>query len=369
MSNQDSSMQKYWLPLAMIGCVALGFIGRGFWDAAASPKSTSPFADKTQFDFIVGGPDPFWNTVVAGARAAADQYGVDLVVHTPSGKPADQTNELAEVEARGSSGVAISPIAPDEQSLLLSRLATKSLLVTFDNDAPQSLRHCYVGTNNYLAGKICAKAVEDALPEGGKIVVFIGDVERDNAKERLRGFHAQLVGENKMSDEEDYPLNQPYGEKWTVIQTYLDDQNPEQAQENVKQSLKDHPDIDCMVGLYGYNGPACLAVLKESDKLSDIKIVAFDEHDATLDGIAKGEIAATVVQGTYEYGFESVRLLTSLHNSNEHSIPLAGTGFVFLPCSVVTKDNLEEHRAKLAKRLEDNKSRVDSGKMAAKGVD
>ena len=108
-----------------------------------------------------------------------------------------------------------------------------------------------------------------------------------------------------------------------------------------------------MVGLYGYNGPACLKVLKERKLLGEIKIVAFDEHEATLDGIANGEIYATAVQGTYEYGFESVRLLASLYNSNEHSVPLGGAGFVFLPCSVVTKENVAEHRAKLAERVSD----------------
>ena len=218
-------------PLLIIGCLAVGFIARGYWDGKA--KATP--AGKPHFDFIVGGPDPFWNTAVAGARDAANEYGVELVVHTPSGKPADQTNVLAQVEAHGSSGVAISPIAPDDQSLLLSRLATKSLLVTFDNDAPQSLRHCYVGTNNYVAGKMCAKVVKRALPEGGKIVVFIGDVERENAKERLRGFHAHLVDDNTMSEDFDYPLDNPYGEKWTVVQTYLDGQDATQAEENVKR--------------------------------------------------------------------------------------------------------------------------------------
>ncbi len=366
MANDSTTQSKsIWLPLSLIGCLVVGFIARGYWESIAETKTTS--TGKPHFDFIVGGPDPFWDTVVAGAQAAADEYGVDLEVHTPSGRPADQTIELAKVESKGSNGVAISPIAPDEQSLLLSRLATKSILVTFDNDAPQSLRHCYVGTNNFVAGKMCAKVVEEALPDGGNIVVFIGDVERDNAKERLRGFHSQLVGADSKSEEADYPLKKAYGDKWIVMETYLDDQDSKQAEENVKNAIEQHKDIDCMVGLYGYNGPACLKVLKDEEKIGDIKIVAFDEHEATLEGVANGAIFATVVQGTYEYGFESVRLLTSLFNSNEHSIPLGGTGFVFLPCSVVNQENIADHREKLDKRLASNKSssQTDSAKTNA----
>ncbi|QEG35998.1 substrate-binding domain-containing protein [Bythopirellula goksoeyrii] len=288
------------------------------------------------------------------------------MVHTPSGKPGDQTNQLVQVESQGSNGVAISPVAPNEQSLLLSRLATKTLLVTVDNDAPPSLRHCYVGTNNFMAGKMCAKVVHEALPEGGKIVVFIGAADRANAQERLRGFHAHIVGDDSPSDESDYPLEKPYSdETWTVLQTYVDGLDPAKAAENVKKALDEHPDVNCMVGLYSYNGPVCLEVLKEKNKVSDMKIIAFDDNEATLEGVENGEIYATVVQGNYEYGYETVRLLTSLYNSNERSVPLAGAGSVFLPCSVVTNDNVSEHRTKLARRLADHQKLMESDKSEA----
>ncbi len=330
--------------------VAIGFVGRGYMQAD-SPNGTSS-TSQPRFDFIVGGPDLFWNQVIAGAEAAAEEFDINLKVHVPSGKPVDQTEVLGRVEAKGSSGVAISPIAPIDQTLLLSRLATKTHLITFDNDAPQSLRHCYVGTNNYTAGKMCGNVVREALPDGGNVIVFIGDVERQNATDRLRGFHDAIVQGELMDDASDYPLERPYsGSNITVVETYLDGQDPKQAEANVRQALEDHPKVDCMVGLYGYNIPACLTVLKELEKLEDVTLVAFDEHEATLDGVANGQIFATVVQGTYEYGFESVRLMRTLHDRNEHSVPLGGTGYVYLPCKVVSKDNIEEHRSNLAARL------------------
>jgi ribose transport system substrate-binding protein len=212
---------------------------------------------------------------------------------------------------------------------------------------------------------MCTNVVREALPVGGKIVVFIGDIERQNAKERLRGFHDSLIGVAAESEDVDYPMTKPYGnDQWTVVQTYLDGQDPKQAVTNVRKALEEHPDVDCLVGLYGYNGPACLEVVDElkeqNPKRSDkIKIVAFDEHEATLDGVAGARIYATVVQGTYEYGFETVRLLTTLYESNEHSVPLAGTGFVFLPCSVIKKDDVAGYRDKVAKRLARNKKTID----------
>jgi ribose transport system substrate-binding protein len=118
-----------------------------------------------------------------------------------------------------------------------------------------------------------------------------------------------------------------------------------------------------MVGLYGYNGPACLKVLDELNKLDDIMIVAFDEHEETLEGVAKGQIRATVVQNTFQYGYESVRLLKTWSSGKEHLEPLRGTGYMYLPCEIVTKDNVAEHRANLTKRLSGRKTSENSNQQ------
>ncbi len=59
--------------------------------------------------------------------------------------------------------------------------------------------------------------------------------------------------------------------------------------------------------------PACKK--QEAKKPSKpIQIVAFDEHDETLQGIIDGEVYGTVVQNPYMYGFGSVELLVDLAN-------------------------------------------------------
>lgn len=350
-----AARKTLWLTLLVVVSAAVGFVGRGLvekgWDPGGPPNG------KPVFDFIVGGPDPFWNQVIAGAEAAADELDVDLQVHVPSGRPADQTEVLASLDPRASQGIAISPIAPDAQSLLLSRLAAKTFIITFDNDAPQSLRHCYVGTNNLVAGGECAKVVQEGLPEGGNVIIFIGDDERQNAQDRLRGFHDQIVDNPLPEDSSDYRLDEPYdGAEIHVLQIYFDGQDPDQAEKNVRQAVAEHSDVDCMVGLYGYNGPACLKVLNELGKTDDIMIIAFDEHEETLDGVANGQIYATVVQNTFRYGFETVRLLKTWSNSKEHFGPLGGTGYMYLPCKIVTKENVADHRADLAKRISGRKA-------------
>jgi ABC-type sugar transport system substrate-binding protein len=66
-----------------------------------------------------------------------------------------------------------------------------------------------------------------------------------------------------------------------------------------------------------------------SNSAGQIRVVAFDEHDETLQAIMDGEMYGTVVQNPYMYGFESVRLLTELAEGNRDRIP--EDGFIDFP--------------------------------------
>jgi ribose transport system substrate-binding protein len=196
-----------------------------------------------------------------------------------------------------------------------------------------------------------AELIQQALPDGGKLVIFVGDNERLNAVDRRRGLINALRGKAEVEDVSDQPLDQPLeAGKYTIIKTYLDGSDAAQARQNAAQALQEHADLQCMVGLYGYNGPACLEALREAKKIGEIKVVAFDEHESTLAGIKDGNVEGTVVQDPYLYGYEAVRILCNLARGNKTSIPLPGAGTVTLPCSIVTAENLDDFRKKLEQR-------------------
>src|SRR5207244_5379388 len=55
-----------------------------------------------------------------------------------------------------------------------------------DSDAPDSNRMAYIGTDNIAAGKQAGALIREALPNGGKIMLFVGKIDAQNAKERDR---------------------------------------------------------------------------------------------------------------------------------------------------------------------------------------
>jgi ribose transport system substrate-binding protein len=97
--------------------------------------------------------------------------------------------------------------------------------------------------------------------------------------------------------------------------------------------------MDAMVGLFVYNPPACLQALRSQGKLGQIKVIGFDEDDATLQGIKDGHVVGTVVQDPYNYGYRSVEVLTKLIQGDQSVIP--ESKFVDIPARTITKENVD----------------------------
>ncbi|MFP6767955.1 MAG: substrate-binding domain-containing protein, partial [Planctomycetaceae bacterium] len=82
----------------------------------------------------------------------------------------------------------------ENQVELLNLAAAKTRLITHDSDAPKSNRLVYIGMDNYTAGRMCGELVREALPKGGKVMLFIGRLEQDNARLRRQGVIDALLG-------------------------------------------------------------------------------------------------------------------------------------------------------------------------------
>jgi ribose transport system substrate-binding protein len=99
----------------------------------------------------------------------------------------------------------VSPIDPVNQTELLNQAAKKTTLITHDSDAPDADRLVYIGMSNYDAGRLCGKLVKEALPKGGKIMIFIGRLEQDNAKLRRQGVIDEVLGRDHNPKRYDAP--------------------------------------------------------------------------------------------------------------------------------------------------------------------
>jgi ribose transport system substrate-binding protein len=260
---------------------------------------------KMKIAIVSNNPEEFWTIAERGAEKAAKDFDCQVTFRKPDkGEVQAQRDIVNALAEQGVQGLAVSVIDPVNQTPDLKLLAGKLKLITMDNDAEGSGRICYVGTDNLAAGKSAGKLVARALPKGGKVAVFVGQISPLNARQRFDGVMAALKEAENAN-----------GVKYELYrnEAITDGANREQAQVNARQALEaigSEPNV-ALVGLWAYNAPAILEAAKSKGLAGKVKIVAFDEMDATLTGIAAGEIEGTVVQDPFNFAYQSVEILVA----------------------------------------------------------
>jgi ribose transport system substrate-binding protein len=280
---------------------------------------------KHKLAFVTNNASDFWTIARKGTeKAAKDIPNIEVEFRIPSdGTAAEQQRVIDDLLAKGIHGIAISPVDPKNQTQMLNRAAGQTLVLTQDSDAPESNRVCYIGTDNVEAGRQAGQLVKEALPNGGKIMIFVGVLDAANAQQRYQGLKEALAGSNV-----------------TIIDVRTDNTDLVRAKANAADSLVNNPDLAGMVGLWAYNGPAILSAVKEANKTDKVKIVAFDEQDETLSGIKDGSIYATVVQQPFEFGYRSMELMSKILSGDKSQVPASKQ--IFVPTKAIKKDNVDQ---------------------------
>ena len=334
-------------PFALcLACLIIAGCSGENGDQAAS--SGSEETKRPRVAFVTNGVADFWVIAQKGAEAGGEEYGSEVSVHMPPAGLSDQQRILEDLLVKGVDGIAVSPIDPANQTEFLDKVAERTNLITHDSDAPDSDRLVYIGMDNYDAGRLCGKLVKDSLPEGGKVFIFIGRLEQDNARRRRQGVIDELLDRDSDPTRYDPPGSTLEGEKYVVLGTLTDQFDLAKGKANAEDALSRHPDVDAMVGLFAYNPPLILEALKGANRVGEVKVIAFDEDDQTLQGIKDGSVSGTIVQNPYEYGRQSVNVLTALANGDRSVIP--ESGMINIPARTITATDVDAFWADLRKK-------------------
>src|SRR5690349_16002461 len=313
---------------AVVCTLLFSFILIGCQPAPSGINGTA--GKKHKLAFVTNNASDFWTIARKGTeKAAKDIPSIEVEFRIPSdGTAAEQQRVIDDLLAKGIQGIAISPVDPKNQTQMLNRAASQTLVVTQDSDAPASNRVCYIGTDNVEAGRQAGQLVKEALPNGGKIMVFVGVLDAANAQQRYQGLKETLAGSHV-----------------SIIDVRTDNTDRVRAKSNASDTLVNNPDIAGMVGLWSYNGPAILSAVKQANKVGKVQIVAFDEEDPTLEGIKEGAIYATVVQQPFEFGYRSMQLMAKYLDGDQSVVPASKQ--IFVPTLAIKKADVEEFQKKI----------------------
>ena len=271
---------------------------------------------------LTNGTSPFWLSVEKGMRDAAQETGARVDLLRNDGTVAGQIQRLEQISAQGDvKGVSVSVIDAGAKGITdrMVELRNKGVrVITMDSDGPPESREAYIGANNVEAGRQAGEAAAKLMPQGGKVIAFVGTMSAANARERIEGF------------------KQGAGPKFEIVDVMEDQTDTSKARQNVTAAIQAHPDAKLLLGLWSYNAPAIAEEVTRAGKADQYTIVTFDAEPNTINQLQKGVIDATVIQQPYQYGALSVKLLNAMLNNDQATVSqMVKDGIVNVPTRIV----------------------------------
>lgn len=286
--------------------------------AASSASKTAEPADGQlkRLIFLTNNSAPFWDAVRAGVDDANKDLdlaaaGFHAVMDVNDGKLESQIDKLRRYATESDvAGVAISVIRADNAAIAdeLRNLRKQGIpVVTVDADVDRETardaRVAFIGTDNLKGGQVLGQCARMLRPEGGEYVAFFGEASSQNVVERTGGF-AEGAGDAFLQKD-----------------LMADGVDLSKARDNVRNAIRNHPDLNILVGIWSYNAPAIVDVaVNELKRRSDFTIVTFDAEPGAIEMMGQGGIDAMVVQNPYAMGRQSMKLLKALNQNDKTMI-------------------------------------------------
>ena len=266
----------------------------------------------------------FWVSVHAGAAAAGQKFGVEVLWNGPA-QETEYDRQMQIVDSMIAQHVDGLAVAATERKALnrsLDRAAELGIPVTvFDSGVDSTNYLTFVATNNYQAGQMGARELARLIGGAGKVAIVMNTPGSASTMDRERAFDEVIKAEFPKIQIVARQFSMSYRSKGVA------------AAENI---LTAHADLD---GIFASSEPSSMGValaLKSRGLSGKVKFVAFDASDSIIDDLKGGTIDALVVQDPFRMGFEAVRtLVDKLHG-------VTPPKQVDLPARVVHKADLDQ---------------------------
>ncbi len=265
----------------------------------------------------------FWQSVHAGAQAAAKEANVEIVWKGPA-QETDYTGQINMVEDainRRVDGIVLAPSHRDSLVPVVERAQNSGIPVTiFDSGIGTERYVSYVATDNLQGGSIAAERLAEKLGGKGRIAILgvkAGSVSTD---EREEGFQETIKSK--------YPEIQ-------IVAFQYGDADRSKSLDRAADILTANPDLN---GFFASNESSTVGVvqaIKQKGLAGKVVLVGFDSSPNLIDDLRAGAIDSLVLQNPYKMGYEAVKTMVARLNG-ETPPRIVDTGVVLL-----TKDNLD----------------------------
>ncbi len=265
----------------------------------------------------------FWQSVHAGAAAAARQAGVEIIWNGPASET-DYTDQIRIVDSmisRRVDAIALAPIDSKAMVGVVERAVSQGIpVILFDSGLESDKFLTRVATDNYGAGRLAAERMAKILNGKGKVAIVAAQPGAASATAREKGFEDAV--------REKYPGIQIVDKRFGMA----DFAKSLAVAENM---LTAYPDLDAMFASNETSsvGAAQALMVRPGTK---VKLVAFDWSPTLVAGLESGLIDSLIVQHPYKMGYEAV--MSAVKKFRGEPVPKIND----LAPRLVTRENLHD---------------------------
>jgi len=264
--------------------------------------------------------NPFFVTLVEGAKAQANKLGVTLSVADAGDDVTKQVSDIEDLVATGISVLIVNPVDSDAVTGAVEAAMAKGVKVISVDRAVNGVEiACQIASDNVLGAELATQYIVDTLGEGVKVAELEGIPGASAAIERSEGFHK--VADTKLDVVAKQTANFDRTEGMSVM-------------ENILQANGD------VQAVFAANDEMALGAVEAiSGAGKTVMVVGFDATDDAIEAIKAGRMAGTIAQQPALIGSTAVDNAVKLIAGE--TIPTE----IPVEVTLVTKDNADSFGA------------------------
>jgi len=265
-----------------------------------------------------------------GAERAAEESNVDLTWKGPArdNDRSEQKKLIQQFLSEGFDGILL---APTDNAVLVPEVrAAKDKgipVLIFDSALDGKPGEDFVGfiaTDNLAAGKLGGKHLMELVGEGGKTILFRHMEGQQSTSLREQG----ALDEMKAADAE------------VLVENRYTGKDASEAQKTALNMIDSIREADGIFASNQTSSEGLLNALRNNNLTGKVKVVGFDSSPKLIQGLAKGEVDALVVQDPETMGYLSVKAMVD-HLDGKKIEPVVSTA-----CKLVTRENMNNAEIK-----------------------
>ena len=249
--------------------------------------------------------NPFFVTLTEGARKAATENNVELVVVDAGDDAAKQTSDIEDLVSRNVGVLSVNPVDSDAVAPAVKSAMSQGIkVIAVDRGVNGVDVDCQIASDNVAGARMATEYLMELVGEGAKVAELQGVPGASATIDRGEGFHQ--VADKSLQVAASQTADFTRAEGMTVM-------------ENILQS------DGAIKGVFAHNDEMALgAVEAVAASGKDIKIVGFDATDDAQKAVKDGKMAATVAQKPDKMGETAIGTAVKIMAGEtvEKSIPV-----------------------------------------------